>query len=272
MKTGMRLIVGIAISSLLATCGPEYSSVQQSTLIIPTSIPTEVDYPTLVIVPAPSPAYPRPYTSDFPLRWLDGIPCTPPCWEGITPGITDAETAIRQLYAIPIINTSTITTYNVRNTTDMVIGWEWVMTDSEHDAGYGSMYYDGADLLQRITNVRPLYESDDTIALGALIARYGEPAWIKAHAFQVHGPEVLYSLAVIYQTYGLQIEQGGLAREPITIDDAVTFNEITFYPVPFTAPITDPKNGIWKPWEGMKDFGYYCDGVDPTLCPPSAYK
>lgn len=41
--------------------------------------------------------------NDWSSHWLRGIPCTPPCWEGITPGHSTAHEALTLLQANPLI-------------------------------------------------------------------------------------------------------------------------------------------------------------------------
>lgn len=58
--------------------------------------------------PSPSPTEMSSLTEsalpeDWSYRWLKGIPCRPPCWEGITPGQTTAREAEEILRQSPII-------------------------------------------------------------------------------------------------------------------------------------------------------------------------
>src|SRR5690349_8873700 len=43
-------------------------------------------------------------------HWLAGIPCAPPCWEGITPGQTTLPEALRILKANPAIDPTSVLT------------------------------------------------------------------------------------------------------------------------------------------------------------------
>src|SRR5947209_4744604 len=67
----------------LSTCGEEIDS--SASTITPTIGATK---------PAPPP--------DWQYRWLKGIPCKPPCFEGITPGKTTAEEAVKLLQQNPM--------------------------------------------------------------------------------------------------------------------------------------------------------------------------
>jgi hypothetical protein len=64
---------------LMVSCGPR-------------SIPTPA--PTAKSSPVPT-ATPAPMREEWRNRWLHGIPCRAPCWEGVTPGETSLADALR---------------------------------------------------------------------------------------------------------------------------------------------------------------------------------
>jgi hypothetical protein len=59
-------------------------------------------------------------------RWLQGIPCTPPCWEGVTPGQTTVRDAIRIWNDNPGIQPGSVVTEEYRYVPDAgTIKWKW---------------------------------------------------------------------------------------------------------------------------------------------------
>ena len=83
-----------------------------------TSTPTQSTGPIIASVTKESP--PKDWTS----RWLRGIPCQPPCWEGITPGKTTADEATGLLQKSSLIANVSITT-SLMAPYDKLIIWNW---------------------------------------------------------------------------------------------------------------------------------------------------
>ncbi|MBU0491270.1 MAG: hypothetical protein KKB13_05410 [Chloroflexi bacterium] len=94
----------------------------------PPGTPTPVPPPS---APSPIPSPKPPPPADWPTRWLKGIPCRPPCWEGITPGQTTAEEAVEILSRSPVIARANATTLPVPNPEMGLVVWSWVGTEDE---------------------------------------------------------------------------------------------------------------------------------------------
>jgi hypothetical protein len=121
-------------------------------------------------VPTPSlPPTAYAVASQLQHRWLNGLPCRLPCWEGITPGKTSATEAFDLLQSNPLIDD-----VNLINEKDFgEINWRW---KTEDNSG-GRLFFRKAD--QLVDAILPGIKNQ--IGLGDIIRAYGEPdfAWVK---------------------------------------------------------------------------------------------
>jgi hypothetical protein len=133
-----------------------------------------------------------PPSDDWPSRWLRGIPCRPPCWEGITPGQTTSAEAADILQQSPIVTDIEIASVPLYPETGL-IQWEWVSTGEDG----------GGALFDSQTPSSPIYliypDLPMWFTFDDVIRAYGEPTHVVARA--VHGPDIdsgiSYQLTVI---------------------------------------------------------------------------
>lgn len=214
----------------------------------------------------PSPTKPLP-PADWPYRWLEGIPCRPPCWEGITPGQTTAEEAVEILRRSPIVATAEITTIPLHSENG-VVEWSWAGTGRQGG---------GADFYARIppSPIYLVYPSYPVyFKLGDVIQAYGEPSHIIAKAFhRPDKPGVDYDLRILYRPQGFILGVGGPKKLVLSAD--TLFESLSFFAPDdeglqamlktLGGPSTHPE---WMvPWQGMKDYDYYCRDEAGNPCP-----
>ena len=118
---------------------------------------------------------------------LDGRPCAPPCWQGITPGMSmDGEALVRRLRRMPGVKT-------VWENGPCVM-WLWYGRE-----GYNSICMDRNDVVESI-----LLSVDFDLTVGEIIDEYGTPKAVNA----VHGgiPEHPYiALNLLYPACGMWV-------------------------------------------------------------------
>jgi len=104
--------------------------------------------------------------SQLQYRWLNGLPCRLPCWEGITPGKTSATEAFDLLQSNPLIDQ-----VNIINEKDYgEINWRW---RTEDNSG-GRLFFRIVD--QLVYAILPGIKSQ--INLGDVIQAYNEPNYV----------------------------------------------------------------------------------------------
>jgi hypothetical protein len=184
-------------------------------------------------------------TYDWANNWLKGIPCKAPCFEGITPGVTKANDALKIVKSYPY--TRNITTFKFPGYFGHNITWNWYNGDAEN-----SIYYEPSDDI-----VYAIIFRTSGIQLGSVIALYGEPDKIATVVQKGDGPHVgklIYYVRVIYNQ-GLLLIHSSIGNPP-TLSGSLEFDTPLFY---------DPKieakyNSAFQVsnWQGMKDFYFYC--------------
>jgi hypothetical protein len=266
------MLLILIILGNIAACGAEQTSVR------PATIPTANSGPQLspspqpetpsksdvagVILPTPMDNKPQP-SSGWTHRWLQGISCQAPCWEGITPGKTSATDALEALNRNPL--TSNLRIYP-RTTAgeDGLVDWIWV---ANTEVGGGSFAYKRNTALPIVSQLIAVFPT--TFHLREIIAAYGEPSHIipSVAIFQdPHSPQAAktYNLVVVYLSRGFYLTIGKpQIAKPAIAPDLELHGRVTFF-VPTTAGLdTVAPPGWWDstdlvPWQGFHDFDWYC--------------
>ncbi len=221
------------------------------TSVKPTSPPTKLLSPTKPPPPA-----------DWPYRWLKGIPCQPPCWEGITPGQTTAAEAVEILERSPLIATVEITSVPLLPTIGLVI-WDWVDGEEGGEAVFNTP---PSNLVYLVHPSLPI-----TFRLGDVIQAYGEPSHVIARSHrEPHSSDISYDLSILYRPQGfILIGSAGYSKPILSADTLVS---VTFF-APNDEGLQAALGGAaaypeWLvPWQGMKDFDYYCRDIAGKPCP-----
>jgi hypothetical protein len=148
--------------------------------------------------------------------FLKDDPCAAPCWQGITPGVTDETTAMAILSSSDLINQETLDCQN--NTANPFRrGCSfWRVSNEGGQIGFDHGIVWGIDLNTKIT-------------LGETLTALGPPDFIDAR----HGSQLLYEgkcyAAHAYYLLGIRLWIGGC--EPIEMPfDIVSGNNLLVYP------------------------------------------
>jgi hypothetical protein len=184
-------------------------------------------------------------SQDWESRWLKGMPCFAPCWEGITPGKTTANEAVAILEKLS--DFSEVKAFNNE------LSWKrfnfWV----------GRGYYNEISD-QIITHIRPNFQK--AFSLGKMIEVYGNPDQIVATIDKNPDGRFYYTTAIIFQKKGFYAGFGGSLKPEISPN--LDSKSITFF-APNEAGLANASNENFKlavAWEGYQSFDYYCrDGL-----------
>jgi len=245
---GCALVFALTIVSMV-TCisPPEVSDTSSSMEIIPSLVP-----------PKPPPP------EDWPNRWIQGIPCRPPCWEGIMPGQTAAAEAVEILAQSPVIATVEMT-ISPLIPEDGYVTWTWTGIE-----GGGQALFHAQAPAASIYLIEPYYPT--SFRLGDVIQAYGEPSHIIARSY--HGPDIgsgiFYDLRIVYRSQGFLLIDGG-PNKPV-LDADTRFERVVFFALSdeglqaaLAGAAAYPE---WlNPWQGIKNFDFYCRDEAGEPCP-----
>lgn len=203
-----------------------------------------------------------PTSSTWMTRWLGGAPCAPPCWEGITPGVTTMTEAAEILKKNPLIIDTQVITDDTFRYGDL--RWKW----SDGTVGGRGISY--AKTSQHIIIfIQPSYPT--RFRFHDVIAVYGEPSHVMASAGYPpdFGSPIGYSLLIFYKNKGLVFAGGydvdNLGKPILSLDMSVGspgFYEPTSsgFDAAFRVYAAAPKKLV--EWQGFKGFDFYCRDSD----------
>lgn len=224
-------------------------------------------------------------------QWLNGIPCSAPCWGGIIPGKTSIGEAITLLKNNPTINPETVQIIRAlcggeggsEVSYSRKLTWKWSVSP-EYYSQDGSIYYSQENLPETYTcpvdffsieNVIPDSSTNNAIVsrvtldfpgpmeqnenyfllptLGEVMEAYGEPS----HVVAVYRPEYSwYHLMIIYEKQGFVLIKD--ARALFELDQDTYFVHLVFS----TNPVQDGLGGfdvsVLNIWQGLKSYNFYC--------------
>ena len=189
-------------------------------------------------------------------RWLKGVPCQPPCFEGVIPGQTTASQALTLLQKTQYASNVKIGETSMGRDFG-TLEWDW-----EGKA----KYYTSSDKEISKNVIFSIYSGiPATFRLGDVIAAYGSPSHVLAATALTQNPKypVQYSLYIIY------LKKGFSLTTPLYISNInkPTINSETLLRSPFFfAPTTEGIRAAWSMspnaftnvWQGYKDFDFYC--------------
>ncbi len=137
-------------------------------------------------------------------RWLKGIPCLPPCWEEITPGVTTRANVTPMFVSKPQFELVD------KKANPLQFYWNTLNKSKETLTGYGEILFEDSSLdsiVQSITVKYPL-----RIALGEVIYSFGEPSHVMAQT--VFESETHYwDIYFIWIDKGFLVKSGGISNE-----------------------------------------------------------
>lgn len=181
-------------------------------------------------------------------RWLMGVPCRPPCWEGITPATTTPEEAVVLLKQNPLFS-------NVQNKAADSYGQiSWDLRDGTRG---GRIWYNIAGAQEILYLIDPNLTTP--FILKDIIAQYGEPSHVIAAAetLGLPKPGIGRRLDLIYQPSGFAVSVTDIPR--VLSPTMNTVHPMFFSPNELgrrTAIPTAPE--FVSHWQGFKEYSAYC--------------
>jgi hypothetical protein len=215
--------------------------------------------PTISQTFNPTLAYTISGPNDWSFRWIKGIPCQPPCWEGVTPGITKAEEA-EQIFR----NNSLLKSVGIIYPDNKVfqnlgfVEWNWAIGGSGPKNGEAVFYKD--DINHTIFRIHPIYK--DQFRLKDVIQAYGQPSHVVTTVYlDSHtGHPSFYELTIIYLPLGFSLYYNKL------VPPQINENLVMETPIFFTRNKPELLEGAFLQkdaklvqWQGFKDFDFYLE-------------
>jgi hypothetical protein len=189
----------------------------------------------------------------------------PPGFEGVTPGKTSAEEAMKIWDSNPamvVLRQGIDDTFPERKYG--FISWEWAV--SELDEGYARYSLTEGHL---ITSIGPGFYDQGQVSLADAIERFGEPSHVFAQP-EYDGGGPYFPLDVVFLDYGFMLSTSS-ARTPPSITQEMFFENVTFF-----APTQVGLDLVMLPewfqnaqveWQGFQSYGFYCrDTEGESLC------
>ena len=219
------------ISSIivLTSCGTLSQHTQPSPAPIATPIATH--FPSPKFTPSPT---------AWEMRWLRGVPCRLPCWEGITIGQTPIREAAAILSKSPALD-------NVQLHSDYIT-WNWRGGEKG-----GEISFESTNITDTIDFLRLYYYG--SFRLGDIIETYGSPSHIQAF-----GSDQTAFLRLIFAERQFSVVALPTGQTPVLNNDLLLSGPDVIDHSDLVAQIDV------RPWEGFKDFDYYCrsSGTDQS--------
>ena len=132
-------------------------------------------------------------------RWLGGVPCAPPCWEGIIPGQTPADEAIEILSLNPIF--ANVDYANISRYDQVSFQLQYLDEQGNVDSLSGQLHCDhlpGDQIIRVITVQIP------PTPLSTIITSYGAPSYA-ATLEDLRAVPSEWSVYIIWEIAGLQL-------------------------------------------------------------------
>lgn len=199
-------------------------------------------------------------------EWLHGVPCQPPCWEGITPDHSTFD-QVEKLVASSSW-AANITKLKYKDGSGE-IGWDRPNKPSNEKkfaTWGGTVSFDSNSIATGIF-VRPR-----AYKLSEIVAAYGFPEYVIANTHRTSPETSGYnnSLHVIYLSKGfsLWIDQIAVIPAPFPLDKIngdVILTEVDFFPpgtydnsVSGDDLMVSHLDKVMVPWQGYNTFAFYC--------------
>lgn len=222
----------------------------QATILAPFPVTPSLKTEQLTISARPIPS------SGWEKRWLQSIPCKPPCWEGITPGVSK-EDEVRKLISSNLLISSAEVSMLPKEPYKTVT-WYWVDGSFGGELRYTKQTSNDDGV---ITYIHPSYPIP--ISFKEVIAAFGEPDTVIARAMDEGLPNLTLTFRVIYRKFGLILTHNSVDKKP-EISANMVFQEVIFSNPTKKLPFEEGLQ-VNKSWQGFKDFYFYCDG-DNFVC------
>lgn len=220
--------------------------------------PVQQTTPTGTGMPISSPL-PSPQ-GDWTRRWLEKIPCSAPCFENVTPGLSTVSEAIEIWNRSPIIHSPEIETASGRSDIDGYINWKW-----PNGVRSGGASYRFVGDQQLVDAIEPDFRSANgfkPFQLREVMSAYGEPQYVVATTRTfVEGQTTFTKSAIwfLYAQYGFGVGADIARDSPLSSDMEVS------EPLFFSAANLESLIALYSPhrpncvlpWQGIHPFAFY---------------
>jgi hypothetical protein len=189
--------------------------------------------------------------SDQQKRWLMGIPCQSPCWEGIQPGKTSADEALKNLKSNALV--TNVTQGDLPNISKGFFDWSW----ASGKRGGGSIQYGSTRVIEEIRL------SDCCIKLGDAISAFGKPDYarvVSRHRY-TGTPITLMPPSFVYQFVWIAqgIETSDVIDAEFRIDQDILIESVTLFEPGLKRYLDNTGNfgNYLHPWKGYSSYTTY---------------
>lgn len=187
-------------------------------------------------------------------RWLKGIPCSPPCWENITPGHTSAEDALKILQQNSLIRNVSL----ISEKTQSFIKWDWSNGAGNNNGGQMAFNSQTNDHV-----IYFIYPKLQAYKLKDITQIYGQPNFVVANPdlvepYNSEKSNYKYNLYIIYLNLGFVLNT--TSYHTITINNDTMLDRLYFFVPTVTGlnTLIEIPTKLMVPWQGFKDYYFYC--------------
>ena len=255
--------IGISPSTMIltptGTLSPTYTLSPTDTL--ESAIGYRTKTPIFIFTRNPSDATPI-ADSNATARWLKGIPCEPPCWEGVTPGKTTAIEAARIWSTDPLFKEVSVGEWGADHilfTLNTLSG----LTQGDVPLFLSNPPDDPNAPISLIH----IYAFDN-VKLGDLIQAFGPPSHVLVDITTDFHNERIWVLNIIWMSKGFSISHFNILPPP-EINQNLTLNQGTYFTPGLdsfrsTDMVRDINGSYFPlyPWHGYDSFnGYFTEST-----------
>ncbi len=204
-------------------------------------------------------------SGDWP-DWFKGLPCKPPCWQGLIPGRTTEDEAVKLLQKNPLFGSVTLSPptrdSSKRSGADISYNWHG---QARINSDSGDIYFNGrfgfafdSSIPDDVIIVIKPPDFPGGYTVGDLIRAYGNPSHISSGTGMVFGKGQIYLTELLYLSQGMIIEIESSYKKP-TINSDTELKSVKFFE-PGEAGIKRGAVSLnhFVAWQGFKDFDFYC--------------
>ena len=181
--------------------------------------------------------------------WLDGSDCRPPCWEGITPGVTTVTATAELLRANPTIQHVSVTDLTaLHHPGEHQIRWVW--TPPGTMGGY-AIAFNGSFIIDHVGLIL-----GEPVSFATVQERFGPPSHAVLRILpDPHSNDVTWKLELIYVDQGMIL--ASLSPTPPQLETAAI--DLVLFTQADTAHIDSHVSAsVRYPWQDGAALSTYC--------------
>jgi hypothetical protein len=239
---------------------------RESSSIIQIPLSTLIQSPTVHITETPTQPLREILTLDqFRERWLSGVICMPPCWEGIYPGVTNSMEALHLLESNVLL--SNIQTGHFTGTGFITSDIQFLDEDGMVNDWNVEVYYKYASTDETIYGIKVGFPPTP---LSIFLQSYGTPSHAVSFVDDRATPGI-WTIRIVWDAIGLQMWTFGQGENP-RIDGNLVFESANYFQPGLEGYQTlfgQEWVNILIMWQGFSDFSTY-QYQEPYLFPGEA--